>query len=151
VKPFERLHRLFDRTEGREHYDRRFRARLARLRQQDAFARMSFACAGTIATPIEARHRRRNDCWRPDCCRRNLEAQLQRASKNAEMEILAIGMIGEGVIGAIRPRRYMRLWRFGPKAYRNFIDALADHPQTPRLMCAAEAGLGVWLALRNAR
>ena len=67
------------------------------------------------------------------------------------LEALAIGMIGEGIIGSIRPKRYMRLWRFGPKAYRNFIDALADHPQTPRLMCAAEAGLGVWLALRNAR
>jgi hypothetical protein len=45
----------------------------------------------------------------------------------------------------------MRLWRFGPKAYRNFIDALADHPQATRLMGAAEAGLGVWLALRNTR
>ena len=54
------------------------------LRQQDAFARMSFVCAGTTATPIDARHRCRNDCWRPDCCRLNLEAQLQRASKNAE-------------------------------------------------------------------
>jgi hypothetical protein len=70
---------------------------------------------------------------------------------NRFMEILAIGMIGEGIIGAIRPRRYMRLWRFGPKAYRNFIDALADRPQATRLMYAAEAGLGVWLALRNTR
>ena len=70
---------------------------------------------------------------------------------NRFMEIFAIGMIGEGIIGAIRPRRYMRLWRFGPKAYRNFIDALADHPQSTRLMCSAEAGLGVWLALRNTR
>ncbi|HEY8460007.1 MAG TPA: hypothetical protein VIM99_06475 [Blastocatellia bacterium] len=70
---------------------------------------------------------------------------------NRFMEILAIGMIGEGIIGAIRPRRYMRLWRFGPKAYRNFIDALADHSQATRLMFAAEAGLGVWLALRNMR
>jgi len=70
---------------------------------------------------------------------------------NRFLEILAIGMIGEGIIGAIRPRPYMRLWRFGPKAYRNFIDALADRPQATRLMCAAEAGLGVWLALRNTR
>jgi len=67
------------------------------------------------------------------------------------VEMLAIGMIGEGIIGAIRPRGYMRLWRFGPRAYRNFIDALVSRPQATRLMCAAEAGLGVWLALRNAR
>jgi hypothetical protein len=45
----------------------------------------------------------------------------------------------------------MRLWRFGPKAYRNFIEALARRPQATRLMCAAEAGLVVWLALRNTR
>jgi hypothetical protein len=75
-----------------------------------------------------------------------------RNKRNSQlMELLAIGMIGEGIIGAIRPRRYMRLWRFEPKAYRNFIDALADHPQATRLMCAAEAGIGVWLALRNTR
>jgi hypothetical protein len=68
---------------------------------------------------------------------------------NRFMEILAVGMIGEGIIGAIRPRRYLRLWRFGPKAYRDFIDALARRPRATRLMFAAEAGLGVWLALRN--
>jgi len=71
--------------------------------------------------------------------------------KSRLMEMLAIGMIGEGIIGAIRPRGYLRLWRFGPKAYRNFIDALVDHPKATRAMCAAEAGLGVWLALRNTR
>jgi hypothetical protein len=67
------------------------------------------------------------------------------------MQTLAIGLIGEGIIGAIRPKRYMRLWRFGPRTYRNFIDALADHPRATRLICGAEAGLGVWLALRNTR
>jgi len=76
---------------------------------------------------------------------------MSKKGKNRLKELFAIGMIGEGIIGALRPRRYMMLWRFGPKAYRNFIDALADRPQATRLMCAAEAGLGVWLALRNAR
>ncbi|MCG3160756.1 MAG: hypothetical protein JMDDDDMK_01831 [Acidobacteria bacterium] len=70
---------------------------------------------------------------------------------NRFMEVLAIGMIGEGIIGAIRPKRYLRLWRFGPKAYRNFISGFVNHPKATRAMCAAEAGLGVWLALRNTR
>jgi hypothetical protein len=76
---------------------------------------------------------------------------MSKKGKNRFTELLAIGMIGEGIVGALRPKQYMLLWRFGPKAYRNFIDALAERPQATRLMCAAEAGLGVWLALRNAR
>ena len=76
---------------------------------------------------------------------------MRRKRNNRLMQTLAIGMIGAGIIGAIRPKRHMRLWRFGPDAYRDFIDALADRPKTTRLMAAAQAGLGVWLALRNTR
>ncbi len=65
------------------------------------------------------------------------------------MELLAIGMIGEGVVGALRPRRYLQLWRFGPQPYQKMIGALADHPTATRLMCVAEAGFGVWLGLRQ--
>jgi ribulose bisphosphate carboxylase small subunit len=64
-------------------------------------------------------------------------------------EIAAIMMIGEGIVGAIRPRRYMRLWKFGPKKYRAFIDATVKRPNLVRAAAAAEAGLGVWLALRQ--
>jgi|SRR5215813_12709774 len=82
---------------------------------------------------------------------RNKGGTMRNKRNSRLMEVVAIGMIGEGIIGAIRPKRYMRLWRFGPKPYRNFIDALVDRPRATRLMCAAEAGLGVWLALRNTR
>ncbi|MEP7343279.1 MAG: hypothetical protein ABI977_36485 [Acidobacteriota bacterium] len=64
-------------------------------------------------------------------------------------ELLALWMVGEGIIGSLRPERYMRLWRFGPKAYRKFIDALTDHPNATRMVCAAEAGIGLWWALRQ--
>ena len=64
-------------------------------------------------------------------------------------ELFALWMIGEGVIGSLRPKRYLQLWRFGPKAYRKFIDALTDHPNAMRVLCATEAGVGVWWALRQ--
>ncbi|HKX32741.1 MAG TPA: hypothetical protein VJ302_33955 [Blastocatellia bacterium] len=64
-------------------------------------------------------------------------------------ELMAIWMIGEGIVGALRPRRYMRLWRFGPEPYRNLIDTLAEHQGTTRILCAAEAGVGLWWALRQ--
>ena len=64
-------------------------------------------------------------------------------------ELLAIGMIGEGIVGLMRPRRYMLLWKFGPKPYQEFIDKAAEHKGFTRLLCGVEAGLGVWLALRQ--
>lgn len=65
-------------------------------------------------------------------------------------EIAAIIMIGEGIIGALIPGRHVRLWEFGPKRYRNFIKASAKRPNLFRIASAAEAGLGVWWALRQA-
>ncbi len=65
-------------------------------------------------------------------------------------EIAAIMMIGEGIIGALIPRRHMRLWEFGPKRYRKFIKASAKRPNLVRIASAAGAGLGLWWALRQA-
>jgi hypothetical protein len=64
-------------------------------------------------------------------------------------EIAAIMMIGEGIVGALIPRRYMSLWEFGPKRYRKFIKASAKRPNLVRIASAAEAGLGIWWALRQ--
>lgn len=64
-------------------------------------------------------------------------------------EVAAIFLIGEGVVRALAPRSYMRLWAFGPKRYRNFIEAGAKRPNLARAVSAAEAGLGLWWALRQ--
>jgi hypothetical protein len=76
------------------------------------------------------------------------EVMTEQGNKRIK-ELIALWMIGEGVIGAVRPRRYLQLWRFGPKAYREFIDSLTAHPTATRLVCAAEAGVGMWWALRQ--
>lgn len=64
-------------------------------------------------------------------------------------ELIALWMLGEGIVGSLRPKRYLQLWRFGPKPYRKFIDALTDHPNATRAVCAAEAGVGLWWALKQ--
>ena len=74
---------------------------------------------------------------------------MARTSKQRIKEVIALAMIGEGIIGSLRPRRYLRLWRFGPQRYRKFIDTLVEHPTATRLLCAAEAGAGIWWALRQ--
>jgi hypothetical protein len=63
-------------------------------------------------------------------------------------DLVAMLMIGEGVLTIIAPRRHSLLWRFGPKSFRRVIEAFAEHPALTRLVAAAEAGLGLWLALR---
>lgn len=76
---------------------------------------------------------------------------MSNTTKRRIKEVFALWMIGEGVIGSLRPRRYMELWRFGPKAYRELIDNLTEHPTATRLLCAAEVGVGVWWGLRQTR
>jgi hypothetical protein len=63
-------------------------------------------------------------------------------------ELVAMLMIGEGVLTLIAPRRHSLLWEFGPEGYRRALEAFAEHPTLSRLVAAAEAGLGLWLALR---
>jgi hypothetical protein len=63
-------------------------------------------------------------------------------------ELVAMLMIGEGVLTLIAPRRHSLLWEFGPEGYRRALEAFAEHPTLSRLVAAAEAGSGLWLALR---
>lgn len=65
------------------------------------------------------------------------------------LELLAIGLIGEGVAGVLTPRRYVRLWEFGPRLLRDVIEWFADRPHLTRLFCVVETGLGIWLTLRT--
>jgi hypothetical protein len=63
-------------------------------------------------------------------------------------EVVAMLMIGEGVLTLVAPRRHSLLWEFGPEGYKRAIEAFAEYPTLTRLVAAAEAGLGLWLALR---
>lgn len=65
------------------------------------------------------------------------------------LEVLGLLMIGEGIVGLIRPRRYSLLWKVGPTWLRDSMDVLAAHRDATRLLCAAEIAAGLWLALRE--
>lgn len=55
-------------------------------------------------------------------------------------------LIGDGVLGLIKPRHHSMLWHFGPQLARAMTEELADHPKTARTLYLAEAALGVVLA-----
>ena len=61
-------------------------------------------------------------------------------------EILGIAMLGEGLIGLAFPRKYCRFWAIGPRSFRDLMNSAAEHPRWMCAICAAEAGLGFWLA-----
>lgn len=58
----------------------------------------------------------------------------------------ALLLIGDGLMGMLKPRWHSLLWRFGPDVARAATEELADHPTTARCIYAAEAALGVLIA-----
>ena len=66
-------------------------------------------------------------------------------------ELLAIGMIGEGIAGFLAPRSYALLWKCGPRPFQDFVDWFAERPHLTRALCMAETGLGLWLTWRETR
>ena len=64
-------------------------------------------------------------------------------------EAAALWMIGDGIVGTVAPRRHTRLWKFGPKGYQRALEKMAKRPKLSRAMYAAEAGLGLLLAMRQ--
>lgn len=64
-------------------------------------------------------------------------------------EVLAILMVGDGVIGLAAPRRHSLLWKFGPERYKQIMADFAKRPILVRFLSAASIVAGLWLALRQ--
>ncbi len=65
------------------------------------------------------------------------------------VQAAALLLIGNGVMGLIKPRWHSLLWHFGPETARAATEELADHPTTARCVYAAEAALGLLIATRQ--
>ena len=61
-------------------------------------------------------------------------------------ELLAIAMVGDGVLALTQPRRHMQLWNTGPEPWRNLCTYLERRPALTRAVGAASVVLGLWLA-----
>ena len=61
-------------------------------------------------------------------------------------EIIGLALLGEGVIGLLFPAKYSLLWSVGPKPLRDVMEKAAENPELMRLIYAAEAGAGYYLA-----
>ncbi len=65
------------------------------------------------------------------------------------VQLGALFLIGDGVMGLLKPRWHSLLWHFGPELARAVTEELADHPKTARSVYLAEVALGIVLAARQ--
>ena len=56
--------------------------------------------------------------------------------------------IGDGVIGAVAPRRHMARWSLGPGPYEALMRPFAQRPQLTRAVAVVEVAAATAYALR---
>jgi hypothetical protein len=69
--------------------------------------------------------------------------------RNWITELIAIWLIGDGVLGFTFPRRYLLLWEFGPEAYKKAMEELSERAPLTRLLSAGQIGIGLFIASRG--
>jgi hypothetical protein len=57
----------------------------------------------------------------------------------------ALFLIGDGVMGLLKPRWHSLLWLVGPEIARAATEELAENPKTARVIYFAEVAIGVAL------
>jgi hypothetical protein len=67
------------------------------------------------------------------------------------IELGALFLIGDGVMGFLKPRTHSLLWDFGPQLARAAIEELAEHRKTARAIYIAEVVIGIALASSQTR
>ena len=67
---------------------------------------------------------------------------------DAAQDVIALSLVGDGLVSVLWPRRHVMLWKFGPKPYQRLANAVADHPMMIRAVAAAELAGGLWWTRR---
>jgi hypothetical protein len=65
------------------------------------------------------------------------------------IQLVALIMVGDGVVGFFKPRWHSLLWNIGPRMYRDVMQHFAAEPNTARWIYAGEAIIGAWVATRQ--
>ncbi len=63
--------------------------------------------------------------------------------------LLAMMLIGDGVLAVLRPHRDALTWSMGPAAWKALMRYLSDHPDTLRAIGATEIVMGFVLAVSH--
>ena len=64
-------------------------------------------------------------------------------------ELVAMLMIGEGVLTIIAPRRHSLLWEYGPEGYKRAIEAFARTPHSDQARGCSRGRVGSLASLES--
>ncbi len=65
------------------------------------------------------------------------------------LDVLAVIFVGDGLLWVVAPRSRGRIWHAGPRLVKRFVERVTlERPYEARLIGAAQAIIGVWMALR---
>ena len=62
------------------------------------------------------------------------------------VSLVALLMVGDGVVGFFKPRWHSLLWDLGPAPYRKLMREFAENPEAARWIYAAEVAVGALIA-----
>ena len=65
------------------------------------------------------------------------------------IQLVALVMVGDGVVGFFKPRWHSLLWDVGPDPFRNAMHRLAEEPAKARWLYGLETVVGAWIATRQ--
>lgn len=65
------------------------------------------------------------------------------------VQLVALVMVGDGVVGFFKPRWHSLLWDLGPAPYRDLMTQAARNPSTARWLYAAEVVIGTLIATQQ--
>ena len=65
--------------------------------------------------------------------------------------VLAMLAIGDGVVGAVAPRRHATRWSSGPQPYKTLMHPFVQHPQLTRTLAVLEVAAATAYAVRLPR
>lgn len=68
--------------------------------------------------------------------------------KDRLLELVAIVVIGDGVVGLALPRRHVNRWRAGPGGWRSVMRPFVEHPRLTQVAGAVEVAVGLVVAAR---
>ncbi|HEY1303193.1 MAG TPA: hypothetical protein VGF24_06570 [Vicinamibacterales bacterium] len=74
----------------------------------------------------------------------NANEVTRRTAESAAMLI-----IGDGVLGVLRPAEHCLIWSAGPQWWREIVGWFAAHPKVTRGAAVVEVGAGLWLAMQS--
>lgn len=66
------------------------------------------------------------------------------------MNLMAMGLIGDGLLTTVQPRRETVLWENGPAMCQRVMSFAAERPKLTRAFGLVELGLGLWLGFKSA-